>query len=82
MVFASVHQYVARSGAEGHVGVFDLDTLKQVGDIPKVSAHGATVDTKYGHGIAAAKPVVCPKIRAPSANRAMQVNAESTALRT
>jgi DNA-binding beta-propeller fold protein YncE len=50
--------YVARSGPEGHVGVFDLDSLKQVGDIPKVSAHGATVDTKYGHGIAAAKPVV------------------------
>jgi len=49
--------YVARSGPEGHVAVFDLDTLKQVGDIPKVSAHGATVDTKYGHGIAAAKPV-------------------------
>lgn len=49
--------YVARSGPEGHVAVFDLDTLKQVGDIPKVSAHGATVDSKYGHGIAAAKPV-------------------------
>ena len=35
--------YVARSGPAGHVAVFDLDTLKQVGDIPKVSAHGATV---------------------------------------
>jgi DNA-binding beta-propeller fold protein YncE len=50
--------YVARSGAEGHVAIFDLDSLKQVGDIPKVSAHGATVDTKYGHGIASSKPVV------------------------
>ncbi len=50
--------YVARSGPEGHIGVFDLDTLKQVGDIPKVSAHGATIDTKYGHGLAASKPVV------------------------
>lgn len=49
--------YVARSGPEGHVAVFDLDTLKQVGDIPKVSAHGAVVNTKYGHGIAASKPV-------------------------
>jgi DNA-binding beta-propeller fold protein YncE len=49
--------YVARSGPEGHVAVFDLDTLKQVGDIPKVSAHGATVDAKYGHGITASKPV-------------------------
>ncbi len=50
--------YVARSGPKGHVAVFDLDSLKQVGDIPNVSAHGATVDPKYGHGIAAAKPVV------------------------
>jgi DNA-binding beta-propeller fold protein YncE len=49
--------YVARSGAAGHVGVFDLDSLKLVGDITGVSAHGATVDTKYGHGIAASKPV-------------------------
>lgn len=50
--------YVARSGPEGHIAVFDLDTLKQVGDIPKVSAHGATTDAKYGHGLAASKPVV------------------------
>ena len=50
--------YVARSGPAGHIGVFDLDTLKQVGDIPKVSAHGATVDTRYGHGVATSKPVV------------------------
>jgi DNA-binding beta-propeller fold protein YncE len=50
--------YVARSGPEGHVAIFDLDTLKQVGDIPKVSAHGATVDDKYQHGIASSKPVV------------------------
>jgi DNA-binding beta-propeller fold protein YncE len=49
--------YVARSGPAGHIAVFDIDSLKQVGDIPKVSAHGATVDTKYGHGIATAKPV-------------------------
>jgi DNA-binding beta-propeller fold protein YncE len=49
--------YVARSGPEGHVAVFDLDTLKPVGDIPKTSAHGAVVDSKYGHGIAASKPV-------------------------
>ena len=50
--------YVARSGPEGHVAIFDLDTLKQVGDLPKVSAHGATVDDKYEHGIASSKPVV------------------------
>jgi DNA-binding beta-propeller fold protein YncE len=49
--------YVARSGAGGHVAVFNLDTLAPAGDIPNVSAHGATVDTKYGHGVAASKPV-------------------------
>jgi len=26
--------YVARSGAAGHIGVFNLDTFAQVGDIP------------------------------------------------
>ena len=49
--------YIARSGPEGHVGVFNLDTLAQVGDITKTSAHGATTDTKYGTGLAASKPV-------------------------
>ena len=39
------------------MAVFDLDSLKQVGDIPGVSAHGAVADVKYGHGVAASKPV-------------------------
>jgi DNA-binding beta-propeller fold protein YncE len=49
--------YVARSGLSGHIGVFNLDTLTQVGDIPGVSAHGAAVDTATGHGFATSKPV-------------------------
>ena len=49
--------YVARSGAAGHIGVFDLDTLKQLGDIPGVSGHGAVVDPATGHGFATSKPV-------------------------
>jgi DNA-binding beta-propeller fold protein YncE len=49
--------YVARSGQGGHIGVFNLDTLAQVGDIPGVSAHGAAVDTATGHGFATSKPV-------------------------
>jgi hypothetical protein len=49
--------YVARSGPTGHIGVFDLDTLKQVGDIPDTSGHGAMVDTSTGHGFATSKPV-------------------------
>jgi DNA-binding beta-propeller fold protein YncE len=49
--------YVARSGAAGHISVFSLDTLAQVGDIPSTSAHGAAVDTVTGHGFATSKPV-------------------------
>ncbi len=50
--------YVARSGSAGHIGVFNLDTLAQVGDIPGISAHGAAVDTATGHGFATSNPVV------------------------
>jgi hypothetical protein len=28
------HLFVARSGPTGHIGVYNLDTLEQVGDIP------------------------------------------------
>lgn len=49
--------YVARSGPTGHIGVFNLDTLAQVGDIPGVSSHGGAVDTATGHGFATSKPV-------------------------
>jgi DNA-binding beta-propeller fold protein YncE len=51
--------YVARrSSPSGHIGVYSLDSIKQVGDIPDVSAHGAVVDTATGHGFATAKPIV------------------------
>lgn len=49
--------YVARSGPTGHIGVYNLDTLALVGDIPDASAHGAAVDTATGHGFATSKPV-------------------------
>jgi DNA-binding beta-propeller fold protein YncE len=49
--------YVARSGPSGHIGVFNLDSLKQVGDLPGVSAHGAMVDDATGHGFATSRPV-------------------------
>jgi DNA-binding beta-propeller fold protein YncE len=49
--------YVARSGPAGHIGVFNLDTFKQVGDIPGTSGHGAGVDTATGHGFATSKPI-------------------------
>jgi DNA-binding beta-propeller fold protein YncE len=49
--------FVARSGPAGHIGVFNLDTLAQVGDMAGVSAHGAAVDSATGHGFATSKPV-------------------------
>ena len=49
--------YVARSGPAGHIGVYNLDTLAQMGDIPGISAHGGAVDTATGHGFATSKPV-------------------------
>jgi hypothetical protein len=49
--------YVARSGPTGHIGVFNLDTLAQVGDIPGISAHGGAVDTETGHGFATSSSV-------------------------
>ena len=49
--------YVARSGPAGHIGIYNLDTLAQEGDIPGASAHGAAVDTATGHGFATSKPV-------------------------
>src|ERR1035441_471019 len=49
--------YVARAGPAGHIGVFNLDTLSQVGDIPGTSAHGGAVDTATGHAFATSNPV-------------------------
>ena len=49
--------FVARSGPAGHLGVFNLDTLAQVGDMPGISSHGGAVDTASGHGFATSKPV-------------------------
>jgi hypothetical protein len=50
--------YVARSGATGaRINVFNLDTLEPVGEIPNVSAHGAVVSTKSGHGFASSRPL-------------------------
>jgi len=49
--------YVARSGPAGHIGVYNLDTLAAVGDIPNTSGHGAMVDDSTGHGFATSKPI-------------------------
>jgi DNA-binding beta-propeller fold protein YncE len=49
--------YVPRLGPAGQINVFDLDTLKPLGVITSVSAHGAAVDAKSQHGFGSSKPV-------------------------
>src|SRR5580698_4701243 len=49
--------YIPRSGTSGRIMVFDLDTLKSVGEIANTSAHGAAVDAKSKHGFGSSKPV-------------------------
>jgi len=50
--------YIARrAGATGHIAVYNLDTLAQVGDLADVSAQGAAVDDATGHGFATSRPV-------------------------
>jgi glutamine cyclotransferase len=50
--------YIPRMGAGGHIAVFDLDTLKPVGEIANASAHGVAIDEKTQHGFGSSKPVV------------------------
>ena len=50
--------YVPRSGPAGRITVFDLDTLKPLGEVANASAHGAAVDAKSQHGFGSSKPVV------------------------
>ncbi|MGA1983525.1 MAG: YncE family protein [Acidobacteriaceae bacterium] len=56
---ANRNLYVARSGqgATAHIGVYNLDTFAQVGDIPNTSAHGAIVDDVTGHGFATSRAI-------------------------
>jgi len=49
--------YVARTGPNKRIDVFDLDSLKSVGVLPDVGAHGAAVDVRSHHGFATSKPV-------------------------
>lgn len=52
--------YVPRRGGDkvARITVFDLDTLKPVGDLAGFNAHGVAIDPKSHHGFASSKPVV------------------------
>ena len=49
--------YIPRTGTGPRVSVFNLDTLKPIGEIPNTNARGAAVDPKSGHGFASSNPV-------------------------
>ena len=52
--------YIPRSGgASSRVTVFDLDSLKPVGEIPNtIGVHGVAIDPKSHHGFSSSKPIV------------------------
>jgi hypothetical protein len=53
--------YIPRGGrgAPGRISVYDLDTLKPVGEIPDAnSVHGVAIDPKSNHGFASCKPLI------------------------
>jgi hypothetical protein len=52
--------YIPRTGrGTGRVTVFDLDSLKSVGEIPNTNGvHGVAVDPKTHHGFSSSNPVV------------------------
>jgi hypothetical protein len=49
--------YIPRRGNPARVTVFNLDTLEPLGEIPNVSAAGAAVSPKSGHGFATSRPI-------------------------
>jgi DNA-binding beta-propeller fold protein YncE len=50
--------YFARSGPAPRIGVYNLDTLELVGEIPTTNSHGAVVDPKSNHGFGSSKPLL------------------------
>src|SRR5260370_7488173 len=49
--------YAPRSGPTGRIMVFDLDTLKPIGEIPNANGHGVAVDPKGNHGFLTTNPI-------------------------
>ncbi len=54
---ASRQLYFARSGPNGNLHVYNLDTLAPIGEVPTGTAHGAAIDDATHHGFATSNPV-------------------------
>ena len=53
---AATDSTAAREAVSGRVTVFDLETLRPLGEIPNGGGNGAVVDAKLGHGFASSHP--------------------------
>jgi hypothetical protein len=49
--------YVPRLGESARITIFDIDTLRQIGELPHTSAHGVAVSERSNHGFATSRPV-------------------------
>jgi hypothetical protein len=47
----------AKDAVPGRISVFDIETLKLLGEIPNTGGHGVAVDPKSGHGFSSSEPV-------------------------
>jgi DNA-binding beta-propeller fold protein YncE len=75
--------YVARRAGPGgtpgaRLNVFNLDTVEPAGEIAEVSAHGAVVSNKTGHGIASSKPVTLFDIKTQKVIKTIDVDTKSS----
>jgi len=53
------HLFFARTGEMPRIGVYNLDTLAPITEIPSMkNAHGAVIDPKSNHGFASSKPIM------------------------
>ena len=47
----------AKPAIAGRITIFDLESLKPLGEIPETGGNGVAVDPKSGHGFSSSKPV-------------------------
>ena len=74
--------YIPRTGGStGRVTVFELDTLKSVGEIPNTnSVHGVAIDPKSNHGFSSSKPVVMFDIKTLKTIKTIEVEGNPDAI--
>lgn len=49
--------FIPRGGQSARITVYDLDTMKSIGEIPGFNGHGVAIDPKNGHAFLTSNPV-------------------------